>query len=220
LILTNLPAANVFHCLNGIKVIQRISEIEHYFAERDIPFRRIYFLNLSTIELDWLYQNNYQVKKEFGYVQNLENYVQQSQATLSCQLKPIRDTQQWQEKYKILHSNHLSPDGHELETKSFIALEKLKQEHGYMQCYLAYYQGKAIAMLSFAQEDKFVRIKNFVIHADYQNQGLGYAIIQESFKMLTTMGASHAGILGIEQQRLYPKLGMQKILTFYEAWKS
>jgi GNAT superfamily N-acetyltransferase len=191
---TTLPSREVLDRLQAI----RVPEVRFYqplTGQRALPTN-----------------TRYNVSQEIAYLMDASRALS-IEIDESIRVRPLRDTED-DIKVKLYESRDKRPDGKASNARDYVALERLKIEHGYMQGFIVEYDGIPAACFGLSISSSLVRMKNLLTSKHMAGRGCGKAIVQFAIQYAQQHGKPHVGVFAIEGgggERLYRRCGMRPV---------
>jgi GNAT superfamily N-acetyltransferase len=126
---------------------------------------------------------------------------------------------QWNLKSGVHERSGRASDGYDVVTSQWVEMERRKSETGNLEFFLFYVKGQPVATIGLLRiAPDVVRLKNFLVKADYRRQGMGRTALQHLFEdeLSDCEGAVILSVEGSPGHDLYQSLGLREIGRTYE----
>jgi GNAT superfamily N-acetyltransferase len=196
-----------------------LNEYERRLRQIGVPLARLYLDENSPLQ-PALRLRGYEARAEIGYVLPVTT---DQRATSEIRLHLVTNEADWQAKKALHETMELGPDGHGNLAAQWVLLERNKSDSGSLRCYLILRDGEVCGAVGSMRCGPLLRIKNFVIHPNFQRQGIGRKAIKQFAELATAARLEALGVFGIEGGQgsaLYEREGFRQAIRQVEWSKT
>ncbi len=129
-------------------------------------------------------------------------------------LHPVTHLSDWQKKLRIHRSDCQAPDGHEVDGRRWVEMERQKSRSGELRLYIASRGKRAVGAVGALQSGSVLRLKNIVVAREFRKQGVGFAMVRSMLDLAFRQGHGTAALFAADQG---PALSMYKRAGFVPA---
>jgi len=191
--LHSLAAGCVVQCLDP-EALERdpgqfIDRVEAALRDLGISSSRIYLHDYSSNVDRALVARGYRSSVELTIALDGSRPVPPSDVSF----RVVESEDDWALKRHVHQAMTRAPDGHEVVSDDWVAMERRKCEAGYMTPYLAMCDGQMVGAVNGAPWKSVLRLKNVFVSPDARRRGVGTDIVRQFGPMALRMGKVAAG---------------------------
>jgi ribosomal protein S18 acetylase RimI-like enzyme len=223
-----LPGAELawtpgFSALPAGAVVQRVDPAiatlgDRWFTEIeraliDIGARTVRIYLDEPMPCDLFRRAGYEQRDELFFASPLR-----PEPTPGLTLRPVTSEGDWRHKLLFHEAAGATPDGHPNLISDWVALERIKCDHG-MEAYLVEADGQKVGAIGAIWGDDLLRIKNVIVHPDHRRRSIGRRMLDLMAALGRSRGVSEQCLIALPGgagERLYRSAGMELIGTQVE----
>ncbi|HMP88888.1 MAG TPA: GNAT family N-acetyltransferase [Kiritimatiellia bacterium] len=155
-----------------------VRELEACVIKLGLPRFRIY---LDKVSPEWsrvLTESGYKMRTERVQAATGAEIRSANPANVELELLEVVTLSDWSAREELFGLEQQAPDGHVVNARLYIEMEKRKRQSGAISFYLA--RGKAggvVASYGIMKYNGVVRLKNFIVHPDLRGKGVGSQVL-------------------------------------------
>ena len=195
---------------------------EARLAELGCRHARVYQQHPDEQQALLLRERGYQPAEEIGLLRVFDQRRASRMKASEVRLVPLQSERDWSLK-RLLHRDiPQGPDGHACTAGDWVQLERRKCAAGFMEPFLVYAGETPCGAVSLSLGHGFGRLKNLVVHPDWQRRGVGVQAARLVAELARQRGMTAVGCFALKHGwslKLYQNAGYRPVVKQIEWYR-
>lgn len=161
----------------GLSAERWISAAESFVRARKVTRLRLYLTQSHPRLERTLRTRDYAERKEIGMIRSTHEERRALTALPKVRLEEVVDMAGWDEKRRIQEACATGADGHAVDPRGWLEMERRRAAHGYMRPFLIRHGSTVCGALNLAPRGTLLRLKNLVLHPNWRGKGMALAAV-------------------------------------------